>query len=106
MTKPKERLYQIQYMDNTYRMIDLTKVDYDCIGKCMMDGKTFVKMEKCILRLDEIRAIVLIPEPEPAAEQTEDGQQSVHPEYGAYDEATVEWLKANGVDVVNGGMLE
>jgi hypothetical protein len=86
-------------------MIDLTKAEYDTVGEHMMDGKRYVKFDKGILRLDEIRAIVLMPEIE-EPEQTEDGQPSVHPEYGAYDEATLEWLKANGVDIVNGGMLE
>lgn len=104
MTKPKDKLYQIQYKDNTFRMIDLTKSEYDTIGKCMMNGKKYVKFDKAILQVDEIRAIVLMPEiQEP--ELDEEGKP-VTPEYGGYDDETLKWLKDNGVDIVNGGMLE
>jgi hypothetical protein len=101
MTKPKKFPYQIQYTDNTYRMVDWTKAEYASVGESMSDDKRIVVLDDGIYVLSDIRTIVIIPEIEPVVE--EESQLS---EYGGYDIETIEWLKSQGIDITNGGGTE
>lgn len=105
MTDAVEQLYQIQYDDNTYRMIDLTDDEFNTIGGHMMADKAVVVMPKGILKLTQVRAIVLIPPvPEPE-EKEKDGtpKEGQLTEWGFVDGDTAQWLKDQGIDIVNGG---
>lgn len=99
MTKAKKFQYQIQYTDNTYRIVDWTKAEYISIGEAIIAENKAIVMDDGIFTLYDIRTIVFIPEPEPLTEE-EENQLS---EYGGYDVDTIEWLKAQGIDPVNGG---
>lgn len=104
MTKAKKNLYQIQYADNTYRMVDWTKKEFEEVGEAIVAEKSAIVLPEGIFRLYDVRTIVFIPEPEPTTEETE--EQSNLSEYGHYDADTLKWLRENGVDLVKGGMAE
>jgi hypothetical protein len=98
MTKPKRFQYQIQYVDNTYRMVDWSKPDFNQVALAMSKEQTVSIMEDGIFVLKDIRTIVLIPElPEPKVPSKEESQLT---EWGFVDPATAEYLRdVLGVDV-------
>lgn len=102
MTKPKKFQYQIQYIDNTYRIVEWTKAEFEFIGAGMAADKKVVILADGIYRLDDIRAVVLVPEAEEPEEQTDETEKKLN-EWGFTDPETREWLKANGIDV--GGVI-
>lgn len=97
MTAPKKYQYRIQYVDNTYQMVDWTKAEYKLVGEAIIDSKPAVMLDEGIFRVSDVRAIVLIPElPEP--EKTDETKNHLT-EWGFVDTETAQWLRANGIDV-------
>lgn len=101
MTKPKTFQYQIQYKDNTYRLIDWSKAEFKQVGEDMQAGFEVSILEDGVFSLVDIRAIVIIPELEPEPEQ-ELGDENLT-EWGFVDLETARWLQAQGIDVSKGG---
>jgi hypothetical protein len=97
MTKPKRFQYQIQYVDNTYRMVDWSKPEFNQVAMAMSKEQTVTVLEDGLFVLKDIRTIVLIPEiPEPKASK----EESQLTEWGFVDPATAEYLRdVLGVDV-------
>lgn len=82
-------------------MVDWTKAEYLQIGQAIADDKSALVLDDGIFKLKDIRAIVLIPEPE--VEETEEKpQEGGLTEWGFVDPETAAWLKAQGVDVSKG----
>lgn len=103
MTKPRNYDYQIQYIDNTYRIISWTKKDYKTVGTAMENDQSVVMLEDGIFRLHDIRAIVLLPD-EPELTEAEKAAQEDNrmTEWGFVDQQTAEWLKTAGIDLSKG----
>lgn len=91
-------MYQIQYVDNSFRMVEWSDIEFMGVCKLMEDGKRMGYTPEGLFVLTDIRAIVLVPKPE--SEPEEEDQLS---EYGHYDPDTIAWLRANGVDISKGG---
>jgi hypothetical protein len=86
--------YQIQYVDNSYRMVDWTEDEYELVGACITDNKHAVVLKDGIFILDHIRAIVhLVPIVEEAPEENQ------LTDWGFVDPQTAEWLRANGINL-------
>ena len=70
MTKPLKHEYQIQYVDNTYRIVDWTNAEFTKVGEAIEAGKSALVLKEGIFVLKDIRAIVYIP-PVPVEEPQE-----------------------------------
>jgi hypothetical protein len=103
MTKPKAREYRIQYVDNTYQIVEWTKAEYDKVGLAMEDSKPAIKLDTEIFKLSDIRTIILLPEAETEPEQEEVNPEGQLTEWGFVDRQTAEWLRAAGIDISKGG---
>ncbi len=106
MTKAKKFTYRIQYIDNTYQMVDWTKAEFDKVGRALEDGKSGVTLNEGIFRLSDIRAIVYIPPiPEPTEEEKklQKEHENELSEWGFVDPESAKWLKSQGIDV--GGVI-
>jgi hypothetical protein len=103
MTPPKTYQYQIQYTDNTYRMVDWTKGEFKQVADDMKDSFDVTVMDDGIFVLKDIRTIVLIPEveePKLTDEQKKEGQLT---EWGFVDPDTAVYLKeVLGIDSQGG----
>jgi hypothetical protein len=97
VTKPKRFQYQIQYVDNTYRMVDWTKLEFNQVAMAMSKEQIVTTLEDSIFVLKDIRTIVLLPEiPAPKTPKDENPLT----EWGFVDPATAEYLRdVLGVDV-------
>ena len=91
----EKRQYQIQYTDNTYRMVDWTQDEFKLVCECIVHEALAAVLEDGIFVLHDIRAIVLIPLVPEEPEQ----EENQLPEWGFVDHDTAEWLKANGIDL-------
>jgi hypothetical protein len=105
MTKPKKHDYRIQYIDNTYQMVEWSKPEFDSVFIAMSLEKSVVKTEEGIFKLSDIRAIVylppvpvLTPEEQKAKEEDEAGLS----EWGFVDPDVQQWLKDQGIKVNKG----
>jgi hypothetical protein len=98
MTKPKRFQYQIQYTDNTYRMVDWSKPEFNQVASAMANDKKIAVLEDSLFVLYDVRTIVLIPElPEPKAPSKEETQLT---EWGFVDDPTAVYLKdVLGIDL-------
>jgi hypothetical protein len=98
MTKPKRFQYQIQYVDNTYRMVDWSKPEFNQVAMAMSKEQTVTVLEDSLFVLKDIRTIVLIPEiPEPKAPSKDENQLT---EWGFVDDPTAVYLKdVLGIDL-------
>jgi hypothetical protein len=104
MTPPKQFQYRIQYVDNTYQMVDWTKPEFNSAFTAMAEDKKVLKVSDGIFRLDHIRTIVLIP---PLPEPTEEEKKVIEEEnklseWGFVDDASALWLKEVGIDLGKG----
>ena len=97
MTKARTYSYQIQYVDQSYRIIDWTKQEFKTVMTALNDEKHAVVLEDGGFVLKDIRAVVLIPE---IKEEKENKQQDeILSEWGFVDHKTAEWLKEQGIDI-------
>lgn len=92
-----KQMYQIQYTDNTYRMVDWTVEEFKQICEDMIDEMKVSIMTDGVFSLVHIRAIVLIP-PMPIEEKPEEDNE-LDDEWGFVDRETAEWLKVQGIEV-------
>lgn len=91
--------YRIQYVDNTYQLVEWTEDQLLRIETAMNVGRAVIMLDKCIYRLSHIRAIVYLP-PVPEEENTEQSEEStmVVTEMGAYEKELYDLLVNNGYD--------
>lgn len=97
MTKPLKHEYQIQYIDNTYRIVDWTNAEFIKIGEAIAEGKHALVLKEGIFVLNDIRAVVYIP-PVPIEESKEEEQPTQFDEWGfIQDPEMIESLKEFGL---------
>lgn len=100
MTKPKKNQYRIQYVDNTFQMVDWTKKEFETVGQQMCEDKEAITLDDGIFRLSSIRAIVFIPPvPELTDEEKKAQAEQQLTEWGFVDNDTAVWLKNAGIDL-------
>lgn len=104
MTKPKRHMYRIQYLNDSYQIVEWTKDEFKQVGEDMRAGFDIVALEDGIFRVRDVRAIVYlppVPEKEPPTQQEVDDMQEKakkqFEEWGFVDQATMEWLVENGI---------
>jgi hypothetical protein len=104
MAKAKVYQYRIQYIDNTYQLVDWTKAQFEHVGGSMMAKDSVAIVGDDLFRLDDIRAIVFLPPiPEPTeAEKRAEAEKQIS-EWGFVDAETAQWLKDQGIDLTGGG---
>jgi hypothetical protein len=104
MAKAKVFQYRIQYVDNTYQLVEWTKTEFNNVYHSIEEGKTMVICGDDMFRINDIRAIVFLPPlPEPTeAEKKAQAEQQLS-EWGFVDAETAQWLKDNGIDLTGGG---
>jgi hypothetical protein len=88
--------YQIQYVDNSYRIVDWRTDEFKLVGMAITDGDNAIVLSDGIFVLRDIRAIVLVPEIVQDEEPKDENQLA---EWGFVDQQTAEWLRAQGIDV-------
>jgi hypothetical protein len=105
MTKPKKHDYRIQYIDNTYQVVEWSKPEFQEVGKAMINNESAVLLEEGIFKIDHIRAIVflppvpvLTPEEQKAKEEDDAGLS----EWGFVDPDVQQWLKSQGFNINKG----
>lgn len=103
MTKPRDYSYQIQYNDNTYRVVQWTKSEFKEVCKAIVNGDVAVALDDGVFVIHEIRAIVQLKE-EFQDEKTKEENKYQPPEYFV-DQLTEQWLKEQGIDPVRGGFI-
>lgn len=101
MTAPRKYQYRIQYIDNTYQIVDWTKGEFKKVQDQLNDEKPYIVMANETFRSFDIRAIVLLPDPPEEPEKQEDENNSLT-EWGFVDAQTREWLQAAGIDLSKG----
>jgi len=102
MTPPKTYQYQIQYVDNTYRMVDWTKAEFVQVGEWISEQKYSIVLSDGIFILRDIRAIVIIPEVEESKDNGLAEDQKLT-EWGFVDNDTATYLKdVMGIDLMGG----
>lgn len=106
MTKPKAYTYQIQYNDNTYRIVDWTKIEFKEVAESLANQQAAAVLDDGVFVLYDVRAIVLLPEVEEETEEKTKEKEQHLTEWGFVDADTAAWLKNAGIDIVNGGSAE
>lgn len=103
ITKPKKLDYRIQYVDNTYQLVQWTQKEFKEVGMAMGEGKLVGLLDDGLFRLDHIRAIVFLPPvPEPTEEEKKVQEEEQLTEWGFVDAESARWLKENGIDLGKG----
>lgn len=103
MAKAKKYQYRIQYIDNTYQLVDWTKAEFESVGEAMANDKSAVVVDNDIFRVSDIRAIVYLPPlPEPTPEEKKAQEESQLSEWGFTDLQTQEWLRSQGIKLGGG----
>jgi hypothetical protein len=104
MAKAKKYDYRIQYVDNTYQMVNWTKADFSLVANSMVDNQSAVYVDECVFRISDVRAIVFLP-PEPELTTEEKNQQEQNlTDWGFVDPDTAVYLKeVMGIDLSKGG---
>jgi hypothetical protein len=100
MMESTKETYRIQYIDNTYQLVEWTDDEFCQMFDCMNNEDSFpvALIDKCIYRVRDIRTIVYLP-PVPVEEQTEEKEDMVITEMGAYEQELYNLLVQNGVDL-------
>lgn len=100
MTKPKKHMYRIQYIDNTYQIVDWSKTEFKAVGDSMIEGKIAVMLDEGIFRLSDVRAVVFLPPPpeKTEAEKAAEEDQALT-EWGFADPDVQQWLRDHGIDI-------
>lgn len=100
MAKAKTFQYRIQYIDNTYQLVEWTKAEFDGVFRAMSEDKKVAKVADDLFRLDDIRAIVYLPPlPEPTEAEKRALEEGEPSEWGFVDHQTAEWLKMQGIKI-------
>lgn len=98
MEESIKETYRIQYVDNTYQLVDWTEDDFNKVYELMMVKNPFAMVDKCIYRLSDIRAIVFLP-PVPEEEEVPDEKTVVITETGSFEKELYDTLVENGYDL-------
>lgn len=101
--EPETSMYRIQYIDNTFQLVDWTDDQLIRVYEEMEDNQTVTMVNKSIFKLTDIRAIVYLPPIETPEEQEEIKDDENLTEWGFVDAETANWLRNNGIDVGKGG---
>jgi hypothetical protein len=104
MTKPKKHDYRIQYIDNTYQVVEWSKPEFQTVGDAMVRDQAAVVLEEGIFKINHIRAIVFLP-PVPVLtpeEQKAKDEDDALSEWGFTAPDVQEWLKSQGINVNKG----
>lgn len=104
MAKAKKYDYRIQYVDNTYQMVQWTKADFGFVASAMTNDESAVYVDECVFRISDVRAIVFLP-PEPELTPEEQNKQETQlSDWGFVDAETATYLKeVMGIDLTKGG---
>lgn len=103
VAKAKTYQYRIQYIDNTYQLVEWTKSEFHEVGKAMLNEHVVAIINDDLFRLTDIRAIVFLPPlPEPTPEEKKAQEEAQLTEWGFVDSDTAAWLKANGINIGGG----
>ena len=86
MTKPKARDYQIQYTDQSYRIIDWTKAEWEKVCSAVAKKEHAVVLDEGLFLLHDIRTIVRLPEAPKEEEKKKEESQLT--EWGFVDVET------------------
>lgn len=100
-----KQTYRIQYVDNTFQLIEWTDEEYVKVGEAFTSGFDVIVLKTGIFRLDHIRAIVYLE----AIEEPEDQEGDPIPdengmivtEMGAFEKDVFDLLVQNGIEVGN-----
>lgn len=102
-TAPKKHMYRLQYEDNTYQVVELTKKEYDILADAICDQFHAVKFDEYILRVKDIRTVVFLPPAPPPTEEEKAQMKNMAEqqlsEWGFADQETLEWLRNVGIDI-------
>ena len=95
--------FRIQYVDNTYQLVEWTNEEFFDVAKDMSEGRTIAVVNRCLYRLIDIRAIVYIP---PVSDVEAEKDAQVITESGVYERELFEQLKEMGYELgeVKGGL--
>lgn len=96
MTKARTYQYQIQYTDQSYRIIDWTRKEFETVMNALAEEKHAAILTDGGFVLKDIRAVVLIPEIKEDTEQKQ--EENVLTEWGFVEPKVAEWLQANGIN--------
>lgn len=92
--------YRIQYVDNTYQLVEWDDEQFNSVVQAMMTDYPIVSVNKCVFKLKDIRAIVYIPPVPDEEEQPTDENESsmVITEAGAFNKEVFELMQQLGID--------
>lgn len=103
MAKPKKYTYRIQYVDNTYQIVEWTKAEFEQVGMDLNTERIMIIVGDEMFRSSDIRAIVFLPPiPEPTKEEKQAEAEKQLSEWGFVDPETAQWLKDNGINIGGG----
>jgi hypothetical protein len=105
MTKPKRYDYRIQYVDNTYQVVEWSKPEFQQVGQAMEEDKVAVMLEDGIFKVTHIRAIVYlppVPEMTPEEQKAKEEDDAGLSEWGFVDPDVQQWLKTQGININKG----
>lgn len=106
MTQSEKLTYRIQYIDNTFQVVDWTKEEFATVSQSMYSDDKVVILTDGIFRLSDIRTIVFLPKVvEEDLEQIEVNENELS-EWGFADPEAVAWLREQGIGVKKGGAKE
>lgn len=92
--------YQIQYTDNTYRMVEWTKKEFKKVCRRLAFRLRTVTLSDGVFILKDVRTIVFIPPiPEPTEEERKKEAQQQLTEWGFVDDDTAMWLQSQGINL-------
>lgn len=95
----KLETYRIQYVDNTYQLVEWTEEEFHQVAREMAVDKTVVVVDKCLFRLKDIRAIVYLPPVPEEEEPPKDEKTVIITEVGSFDRELYDTLVENGYDL-------
>lgn len=90
--------YRIQYVDNSYQIVEWTEEQLDDVYRDMASGEEVSLLNKCIFRLKDIRTITFLP---PVEEELDDNPEEPETvmvtEEGVYDKEVYDILQSMGM---------
>jgi hypothetical protein len=104
-TPNQNHLFRIQYIDQTYQLVNWTNDQLYTVYQQMNDGVNVILMDKCIFKVADIRAITYLEPLEEEEKSTEEINEEdakkgvVITEMGTYDKELFELLQSMGHDM-------
>lgn len=94
-----KNMYRIQYVDNTYQMVDWTDYQLHLVHEAMKDCEHVIMIDRCIFKLDHIRSIVFIP---PVVEEEKPEQEEatvIETNMGTFEKEMFELMQQMGIEM-------